>query len=91
MAGAPEVPVAGTSEDGRGVAGNPEALVVGTTDGVRLESPEVLAETAEEPPAVTETPEAVDPGIPDGPTSLSGRCGGGRLHGDAGAVSTRGN
>ena len=70
MVGAPEV--AGTAEDGQGVvvAGIPEALMAGTTEGPRLESPKALvAETTEEQPAVMETPEAVDMGIPDGPTS----------------------
>ena len=62
--GAPKALVVGTAEDGRGVAGIPEALVVGTTEGPRPESPEVLAKTAEAPPAVTETLEAVDTGIP---------------------------
>ena len=69
MAEAPEAPVAGTSKDGQGVAGIPEVLVAGTTDGVRPECPEVLAETAEELPSVTETPEVVDTGIPEEPTS----------------------
>ena len=69
VAGARKVLVAGTAEDGRGVAGIPEALVAGTTEGLRPESPEALAETAEAPPAVTEPPEAVDTGIPEGATS----------------------
>ena len=36
MVGAPEAPVAGTAENGRGVAvaGIPKALVVGTTEGL---------------------------------------------------------
>ena len=54
------------------VAVIPEALLAGTTDGPRPEIPEALTETAERQPAVTETPEAVDTGIPDWPTSLSG-------------------
>ena len=53
---APEVLVAGTAEDGRGVVGIPEVLVAGTTEGLRPESPEALAETTKAPPAVTETP-----------------------------------
>ena len=69
MEGVPEVLVVGTAEDGQGVAGIFEVLVVGTTEGPRPESPEALAETAEAPPAVTETPEAVDTGIPEVPTS----------------------
>ena len=72
MVGAPKAPVTGTAEDGRGVAvaGIPEALVAGTTEGPRPESPEVLvAETAEEQSAATETHEVVDMGIPDRPTS----------------------
>ena len=53
--------------------------------------PKVLVETAKALSAVTETPEAVDTGLPEGPTSLSGRCGGGQLRADAGAVRTWGN
>ena len=49
--------------------GIPEALVAGTTKGQRPEIPEALVETAEVLPAVTETPEVVDTGIPEGPTS----------------------
>ena len=64
-----EALLAGTGEDGQAVEGIPEALVVGTTDGPRLEIPEALTETAEWQPAVMETPEMVDPGIPGGPTS----------------------
>ena len=60
MAGAPDALVAGTAEDGRGVAGIPEVLVAGTTEGLRPESPKALPETAKVPPAVMETPEAVD-------------------------------
>ena len=45
------------------VTGTPKAL------GPRLESPEALPETAEEPLAVTATPKAVDTGIPERPTS----------------------
>ena len=67
--GAPEALVAGTAEDGRAVAGIPEAMVAGTTEGPRLEIPEALTETAEQPPAVTETTEEVDMGIAKGPTS----------------------
>ena len=33
--------------------------------------------------AITEIPEAVDGGIPEAPTTLSGKCLGGRLHADA--------
>ena len=53
------------AEDSRVVAvmGTPEAL------GPRLEDLESLARTAEAPPTVTETPEAVETGIPEGPTS----------------------
>ena len=45
------------------VMGTPEML------GPRPESPEALAETAKAPPRVTATPEVVDTGIPEGPTS----------------------
>ena len=69
VAVAPKALVAGTAKDGRGVVGIPEALVEGTTEGLRPEISEALAETAEVPPAVMETPEAVDVGIPKGPTS----------------------
>ena len=41
---------------------------------------------ADDTPAVTETPEAVDTEIPNGPTFLSGGCGGGQLFGDAEVV-----
>ena len=71
------------------MVGIPEALLVGTTEGPRPESPEALAEPAEAPSAVTETPEAVDTEIPE-PALISGGCCGGRLRADAGAVSTRG-
>ena len=54
-----------TTEDSRVVAvtGTPKVL------GPRPEIPESLAKRAEALPAVTETPEAVEMGIPDGPTS----------------------
>ena len=86
---ASEALVAGKAEDGRAVAEIPKLLMTGTTEGLRLRVPKAVTETAERQPAVTETPEAVDPGIPDGPTSLSGGCGGGRRCGGAGAISTR--
>ena len=62
VAGAPEALMVGTAEDGRGVVGIPEALVARTTEGLRNKSPETK-------PAVKETPEAVNTGIPNGPTS----------------------
>ena len=65
----PEALVVGTAEDGQGVAGIPEVLVAGTTEGPRPEIPKALAETAEAPQAVMETSEAIDTGIPEGPTS----------------------
>ena len=61
--------VVGKAEDGRAVAEIPKALMTGTTEGPWPRVPEVLTEIAKWPPAVTETPEAVDLGIPDGPPS----------------------
>ena len=58
------------------LTGTPEVVVVG--------KPEVQR-------AVTEISEAVDAGIPDGSTILSGRCLGGQPHAYAVAVITRGN
>ena len=42
-------------------------------------------------PEVTEFPDAVDSGIPEAPTILSGGCLGGHLCADAWYVSTQGN
>ena len=55
-------------------------------------TPEVLvAGTPEVPKAVMEIPKAVAAGMIEAPTTLLGRCLGGRLHVNTGAVSTRGN
>ena len=56
------------------------------------EAPEVLvAKTPEVLNAVTGIPEVVDTEIPEGPTTRSGGCLGGRLIADAGAVITWGD
>ena len=73
MVEAPEALVAGKAEDGRALAEIPEALLPGAAEGPLPRIPEVVTEIAEQPPALPETAEVVDPGIPDGPTSLSGR------------------
>ena len=59
----------GKAEDGRALAEIPEALMLGSAEGLRPRVPEVVTEIAERPPAVMETPEAVDRGIPNRPTS----------------------
>ena len=69
VAGAPEALVVQKPEDGQAVAEIPKVLMTGTTEGSRLRFPEAVTETAEQQLAVAETPEAVDPGIPDEPTS----------------------
>ena len=69
MAGAPKVLVAGKGKDGQAVAEINEVQMTGTTEGPRPRVPEAVMEIAELPLAVPETPEAVDLGIPDGPTS----------------------
>ena len=64
-----EMLVAGKAEDGRTLMEIPESLLLGAADGPQPSIPEVMTDIAERPPAVAETPEAVDPGIPDRPTS----------------------
>ena len=69
MAGAPKALVVGKAEDGQALAEFPKVLLPGAAEGLGPRIPEVVTKIAEQPPAVAETPEAVNPGIHDGPTS----------------------
>ena len=67
VVGASEALVAGKAEDGRASAEIPEAPLPRAAEGSRPRIPEVVTDFAERP--LAETPEAVDPGIPNRPTS----------------------